>query len=253
MDLPLDTIKHIVDLADVDSVYLTGGEPFTHPEIKEIIHYFLSNGKKVSIATNGLLLSEEMLCYLDNKNISLLVSLRERYKEVFGIINQILLHNIDVVCYHLPSDTSPDLLLELIRQCPSLKEIKLLYNSKDSPTSSAWLTLLSKIYKKIRDVKADINVMVEIGFLPKQNPIALEKKRGAFDRIHISSEGRFFGCPLLVESGKGTPCVPPQKCTPEQCPVLARKLDDEKFTSVCCFLITSLENAVLLAKWGEIL
>lgn len=252
MDLSLDAIKQIVNLSTIDGVYLTGGEPFAHPGIRRIIDFFHINCKKVSIATNGLLLSEELLDFLNHKNVTLLVSLREDHKEVFRIINQIAMFDIEVICYHLPLKSSPDLLFDFIQHCPSVKKIKLLYDSKEPPKATEWFSLLKKIHEKIKVVMDNVEVTLELGFLPKQNQIAMEERRGAFDRIHISTEGLFFNCPLMVLDGNGKTELPPEICTPEKCPVLAKNLDDDKFSSVCCFLVTSLENAVLLARWGNI-
>lgn len=252
MDLTLNEIKDIIDLSTIDGVYLTGGEPLAHPEIKEIISYFIQNGKGVQIATNALLLTEDMMEFLDHKNISLLVSLREDHKEVYQIINQVAQFDIEIVCYHLPTTTSPELLYEFIHECPSVKSIKLLYNSKNSPTATKWFSLLNRIYNKISGYLGDVDVTVEIGFLPKQNKIAQQPGRGAFDRIHVSTEGLFYSCPLLVLNENGQSKLPPERCTPEKCPIFAKKLDDEKYTSVCCFLVASLDNAILIAKWGGI-
>ena len=252
MDLTLNEIKEIIDLSTIDGVYLTGGEPLAHPEIREIISYFIQNGKGVQIATNALLLNENMMRFLDHKNISLLVSLREDHKEVYQIVNRASRFDIEIVCYHLPTSTSPALLYEFIHECPSVKNIKLLYNSKNSPTATEWFSLLGKIYKTIAGVSNGINISVEIGFLPKKNKIAQQPGRGAFDRVHVSTEGLFYSCPLLVLNGNGRDKLPPERCTPEKCPIFARNLDDDKYTSVCCFLVTSLETAILIAKWGGI-
>lgn len=252
MDLSLEKIKQIVDLKDIDGVYLTGGEPLCHPEIKEIVDYFYMNGKKVSIATNGLLFTEELFRFLDHKGITLLISLREEYKDVFAVINRLASFDIEVVCYHLPTESSPNLLVELIQKCPSVRKIKLLYDSKDSPNASSWFSILNKIHKKINLHMNHIEVMVELGFLPKQNEISKQYRKGAFDRIHISTEGLFYNCPLMVLGGDGVSELPPKMCTPKTCPVLSKRLDDEKFSSVCCFLVADLNTAILLAKWGGI-
>lgn len=252
VDLSLDTIQEILDMSAIDSVYLTGGEPFCHPKIKEIISFFFTNGKNVRVATNALLLNEEMMQFLEENSVQLLVSLRDNFKETYDIVNMLGRHNVQVVCYHLPDEGSPDLLSDFIQKCPSVKNIKLLYNSKNSPTVKEWFSLLNKIYNRIKCDIQDVSVTVEVGFLPKQNKIAMSPKRGAFDRIHISTEGLFYSCPLLVLEGNGKKELPPEKCIPEKCPIFARKLDDDRFASVCCFQVTSIENAVLLAKWGGI-
>lgn len=250
IDLSLDQIKQTVNLSSIDGVYLTGGEPFMHPNVKEIINYFFENGKKINIATNGLLLNDEMFQFLSHKNITLLISLRDEYSETFQIINKLKAYDIEVVCYHLPSNTSPELLSRLILDCPSVKKIKLLYDSKSPKRASEWFKLLYEIYRKLKLNIEDIQITVEIGFLPKKNVIASDERRGAFDRIQISTEGLYYYCPLLVSKTKGRRELPPVKCHPDICPILSKRLDDEKFSSVCCFLVTSLENAIMIGKYG---
>lgn len=252
LDLSLEKIKKLVDFSAVEGVYLTGGEPFMHPDIKEIINYFFENGKKINIATNALLLNEEMFRFLNHKNITLLISLREEYSETFRIINQLKDFDIEVICYHLPSDTSPDILLKLVSECPSVKKIKLLYDSKSPKKAPEWFAILHKIYNKIKVYAGHIDIIVEIGFLPRNNVLALDERRGAFDRIQISTEGRYYYCPLLVSNTEGRMELPPIKCQPDTCPVLSKKLDDESLTSVCCFLVTSLENAIKVGKYGGV-
>jgi len=250
MDLSLEEIKKKVNLSSIDGVYLTGGEPFMHPNITEIIEYFFNNGKKINIATNGLLLNEEMIRFLNHKNITLLISLREDYGETFRIINQLKFLEIEVICYHLPSNESPDILSKLILECPTVKKIKLLYDSKSPKKATEWFEILYEIFCKVNSYMKDIEITVEIGFLPKKNAIAVDERRGAFDRIQISTEGLYYYCPLLVSDTEGKNELPPLKCSPETCPILSKKLDDESFSSVCCFLVTSLENAIKVGKYG---
>lgn len=250
MDLSFEQIKQKINLSMIDGVYLTGGEPFMHPEIKKIINYFFENSKKINIATNALLLDDDILHFMSNKNITLLVSLRDEYKETFQIINKLKDFGIEVICYHLPSSTSPFVLSKLILECSSIKKIKLLYDSKSPKRAPEWFELLYEIYRKLRTEIENIEIIVEIGYLPKKNVIATDERRGAFDRIQVSTEGVYYYCPLLVSHTEGTMELPPIKCQPDICPILSKNLDDEKFSSVCCFLVTSLENAIKIGKYG---
>lgn len=250
MDLPLDKIKSIVEGSSVETVFLTGGEPFMHPAIREIIGYFSNSGRKINIATNGLLLDEHICQFLRDKDVSLLISLREKSDETFRIINMLDAYEIEVICYHIPTTNSPILLSKLLSECPSVKKIKLLYDSKNPKGSSEWFTLLYEIYSSLKSSLDNIDVEVEISFLPKTNIVAKDKRRGAFDRIQVSTEGLFYYCPLLVCNTEGSMDLPVSKCTPDVCPVLSKGLDDEKYTGVCCFLVSSLQNAIKIGKYG---
>lgn len=248
IDLSLEKIKGLVKLSSIDGVFLTGGEPFMHPDIREIINFFANAGKKINIATNGLLIDSEMAEFLHHKNVTLLISIRDDFKKTAKIINLLNNFEISVVCYHLPTTESPYIISQLLKECPSVNAIKLLYDSKNPKNSSEWFSLLYEIYCKLKSHIYNIDISVEIAYLPKENIIAKDSRRGAFDRIHISTEGLFYYCPLLISNIEGKSDLSIQKCTSDLCPVLSKKLDDEKFTSVCCFLVASLENAIKIGK-----
>lgn len=250
VDLPLERIKTIAVNSSVDAVYLTGGEPFLHPEIDQIIDFFYNKGIKINIATNGLLLNERLCHFLNQKNISLLISLRDECKETFHIIEMLASYDVEVICYHIPTNNSHQLLSELFEKCPTVKKIKLLYDSKNSKCPSEWFAILNNIYCKLMPQIENVNVDVEIAFLPKTNIIARDERRGAFDRIQISTEGLYYYCPLLVCNTEGKQELPVLKCSSSICPVLSKKLDDENFSSVCCFLVSSLSNAIRIGKYG---
>lgn len=250
MDLSLDKIKSIVEGSSLKTAFLTGGEPFMHPAIREIIEFFSNFGIKINIATNGLLLDEQMCQFLAQKDVSLLISLREKSDETFRIINMLDAHKIEAICYHIPTSCSPRLLPRLLLECPSVKKIKLLYDSKKPKSSSEWFALLYEIYSSLKTSLDSIDVEVEISFLPKTNIVAKDKRRGAFDRIQVSTEGLYYYCPLMVCNTEGSVDLPVSKCTPNVCPVLSKGLDDEKYTSVCCFLVSSLQNAIKIGKYG---
>ncbi len=71
--LPLTMIKKIVDECKrlaVRKICLTGGEPFTHKNIKEIINYISLCNMQCEIYTNGYFLNEEMISFLKAKNVA---------------------------------------------------------------------------------------------------------------------------------------------------------------------------------------
>lgn len=245
IDLSLIDIKNIVQNLDFDTVYLTGGEPFCHPEIRDIINHFFYSNKKIQIATNGLLLNNDLINFISNKNIDLLISLRSEYKEIFKIVNKLKDYKIKVSCYHLPEKTSPELLYEFMNKCDFVNDYKLLYNSKNPPTPEKWFTELANIYLKIKNISQNKNINVELGFLPKNHIISKDQKRGGFNRIQINTEGDIYCCPLLAEKKEIN------VCSMDTCPILMKKIDDDCFTSICCFLVTSLENAIKVWLYGK--
>lgn len=61
-----DIISHAVKMG-VENIAISGGEPFLHPEIKEIISIINENGLTPTIITNLTLLDEEMSEFLSGK------------------------------------------------------------------------------------------------------------------------------------------------------------------------------------------
>jgi MoaA/NifB/PqqE/SkfB family radical SAM enzyme len=70
--------KRIIDMLyreGVDNVGLLGGEPLIRRDISELISYMYDKGMKVTINTNGLLLTERLLTFLFNNNCTIIVSI----------------------------------------------------------------------------------------------------------------------------------------------------------------------------------
>lgn len=53
--------------ADVMQIFVTGGEPLLHPEIRQIISQIKQRGMLIGLLTNGMLMTEEMAKYLSEK------------------------------------------------------------------------------------------------------------------------------------------------------------------------------------------
>lgn len=73
-ELSFDKIKNIlipqIKRANVKFITLTGGEPFCHPNIFDIISGIIDAGIKVSIASNGTIIDEERLSFLKRLGVS---------------------------------------------------------------------------------------------------------------------------------------------------------------------------------------
>lgn len=76
-EMQLETIRRIVDYMSERGIVcfdISGGEPFVHPDIKEILKYAKSKGLNISIATNGTLLNEELIEILIEVEASVRIS-----------------------------------------------------------------------------------------------------------------------------------------------------------------------------------
>jgi MoaA/NifB/PqqE/SkfB family radical SAM enzyme len=90
---PLEDLKRAIDqLAElgVAGISLTGGEPFLHPDLAEIVAHVRQTGRICSITTNGLLLRPALLRALGEAGLnSLVISLDtidpELYERIRGV------------------------------------------------------------------------------------------------------------------------------------------------------------------------
>ena len=67
-----DTVIRIIDrikISGVLEVILTGGEPFSRPDIFQIIDYILLNGISLRVNTNGLLLTDDHIIELKKRKV----------------------------------------------------------------------------------------------------------------------------------------------------------------------------------------
>ena len=71
--MPVEDFKIVVDQLAAGQIFyilISGGEPFLHPCINEIITYACENVNEVSIVTNGTMISQKHLRFLKDSGIS---------------------------------------------------------------------------------------------------------------------------------------------------------------------------------------
>lgn len=91
-DLHIDTIKQYIDTIHKNGyryLSLSGGEPFLYKNLLDVIDYANQKGFLINVTTNGLLINEEYIAFVRNKNVITRVSLHtlqsEIYKKLTGI------------------------------------------------------------------------------------------------------------------------------------------------------------------------
>jgi len=91
-DLSVKEIKKIVDDVSkkvrLNSVTISGGEPFIHPNIVEIISMFLIFDCKIEITTNGSIINKSVLNSLLKNDILCTISFHSCNKKLFERISQ---------------------------------------------------------------------------------------------------------------------------------------------------------------------
>ncbi len=114
LDLSLEKIqKTIRDLADlgVKLLFISGGEPLLHKDIKQICNYAASLGLIVQLATNGLLLTHDIAQELSDVGVrNLIMSLDSLEEEVYlacrGVRNHRIIETLDILSFF--SDQKPE-------------------------------------------------------------------------------------------------------------------------------------------------
>jgi MoaA/NifB/PqqE/SkfB family radical SAM enzyme len=95
-DPSLSQIKKIIDnvcLSGVNAIRLTGGEPFLRKDLTKIVSYAKEKGLYVIVNTNGTLLRNGPLKYIDH----ILISFHDPKKRIKEILNKLKTHNVVVM------------------------------------------------------------------------------------------------------------------------------------------------------------
>lgn len=99
------SVEQIIDIVNsakllgIKQILLSGGEPLTHPNWKEIVKKVKEIGLDILLITNGFLLDEAALKFLNEngcKKIGISIDIldKEKYFEIRGISNEKILNNI---------------------------------------------------------------------------------------------------------------------------------------------------------------
>jgi|GEM_PF-6229576 len=241
--ITLETLKKVLRNTTIGTASICGGEPFMHPNLLEISTWLRSKSNKLTIATNGHLVDKIWCRKLSNMGVALQWSIRPESVFMAKKMQHMAMMGLEIEAYHLPNDGSSSFLPKFLAQVPSLRKLRLLYNSKNSPDRKRWHRTLLNIEQSLE--YSNLTVEVEVGFLPKNHKFSTSDRRGAVDRIMIDTDGRVYNCPLMVLQKEGSETVKPFACTPESCPVITAELDDDPiYNSVCSFLMAPLHQVV---------
>ncbi len=119
------------------SVMISGGEPFLHPNIKEIIKFIHNKKLKIKFATNGIILDKmelELLKLIDDFSISLDSANKETYLKIRGVdkFNDVLRN------------------IELLKKIKKRIKLSFLIQKKNYNEMPSFLDLCQKL--KIKDI-----------------------------------------------------------------------------------------------------
>jgi len=235
--LSLEDFKKIVDISKrsgVEYIILGGGEPLTHPDVIEMIHYVKDNDMKVKIETNGKLLNKILLDKLKDIifqiNISLdglnpkthnSIRLLDTFQNTIEAISYARKIGIDVAIWSVVMKDNITELNQMITLLENvdIKKISFLYatpveacfrNKKDI------LADIDKYYSFIKEIDSknkDVQIRIAPYLIPYGKIEEFEENYGSeipnkrcmiYDKeiIHIAPSGNIFPCVLLLSDEK---------------------------------------------------
>jgi sulfatase maturation enzyme AslB (radical SAM superfamily) len=230
----------------IDKVYLSGGEPLLHPDLRSVISTVKKKANKIYVCTNGLLIDEIWSEYFIQQRITLIISLKDNSVATYRKLESLHEKGVDIELYHVLTKKSIDLLKNFTQRYWWISKLRLLFETSSnvnfqSISYKEWFTLL-KISSHYLQPIID-RVEVEIGYLPKNHLLALSEDRGAVNnRIILDYDGKAYSCPLLVEDGDGSTNINNiDKCNIDKCPALKIDSEENKYKQVCPFVLTKLK------------
>lgn len=222
IDMKDDDIYKLIDICDRNGIFnitWTGGEPFMHPQIANIINATYKTGINQTVLTNGTLISKNVLDKIPkDNNIVFQVSLNEAWNEDADILNlhEVILKNTQLLST-LGFDVIMTILLDNISIIKVEKLIKKLIKFKipavrfGLPVPTGRLELkeneyitLKKMFPLLFDLKSKycnrINITLQFDRI-KYNYSGFPKRflmcEAGTTQIYIDNNGDVYPCPLL--------------------------------------------------------
>lgn len=210
-------------------VTLTGGEPFLHPEIKEIIQITHDKGFWITLLTNGLAIDSSMVSFLSNFwrlqiRVSLEAADAEKHEYFRGKGTFVpMLKNIDLMkskgiqvnlgltIYEENRDQiEPVVSLAIEKNCASLRVVPLvrIEKGKDARVSKElYEGILRDLIDSILLHRKDINLQGDIGF--GELPVSTYTTKhciAGIGFVGIDSDKTMLPC-SLIRFGSGVPKI----------------------------------------------
>lgn len=209
-NLSLDIIEVIANQMErhgINQIHITGGEPFLHPDILQIIEMFSNRGFSILITTNGSMIDDAMIENLKNKkNLKLQISLYGTTSKSYATFSA-KPNDIDKIfktIQYLKQIEGMEVVLNYPLMCQNIKDLD---NFKTFCFSHGFDFTISDIYPVGRAFKNISSITVK--GLPnwKDKVIDTSKKKSVelnlsnkpceTNRLTILSNGNVTPCPLL--------------------------------------------------------
>ncbi len=222
LDSIIRRIDKIADLG-VMKLSLSGGEPLLHPEIEQIIRHAKSRRLNVSLSTNGILLTKDMLFRLERAGLDLLqISLDRKTPsrmtqkaldtlplspEVLGK-SDIKIHISGVICQNTIEEAEKVLDFGLSHDIPT--EVRLMHGDQSGQTRIASSRIkdglrLIGLQRKLKRQGKRIHSSAMLLSYQKNRLLGKDMPwtcLAGYKIFFVSTEGHFWPCSLLKTNRK---------------------------------------------------
>lgn len=197
--IDVDTIEHLLRKYQPSRVTLTGGEPLLHPHIERIVKIVSASAEKVSLCTNGTLLTPKMTRLLSKLHVKLYISWNDDISHLQQKIN-LASGYCDVVIHLI-------LLPEYLKNVSSIlaplkpKKVRFLvpYNVDESPYQTGRIHEWNRNLKKT--IANTVSLNKHVSFEPGYGPIELtDYKPQCREHVYVDTDGKIYPCCLLADA-----------------------------------------------------
>jgi sulfatase maturation enzyme AslB (radical SAM superfamily) len=246
LDLSIDVLEtKISKIKCIDKIFLTGGEPLLHPQLKDIIKKLQNRVKNIYVCTNALLIDDVLIKFFRVNHITLIISLKEDTEKIFKMLKFFHDCGLNIELYHVLQRRSIPIIMALSKKYSWVKKVRLLLKTSSDPNKNVidaeeWITLLQIARHYLRPIISKIEA--EVGFVPLTHDLAKQPNKGAVNRIVIDYNGKCYHCPLIVEKNNGVENIEDiSTCDVNKCPVI-KKSSNNYYQQVCPFNIVQLNE-----------
>ena len=227
-ETPIEEIYKIIDLIApyTNRITLTGGEPFIRPDVREVFdHCIKQQNLSVSVTTNSLLISEEMMEYLAENHVGVIVSidgLAEKHDKIRGVgtfnttikkVRQMKALGINVALQMTVSKYNIDDLAKVINMAEELDvffAIQRMIPFGRGAKFSAWTLLPEDIQRAQETIKNSTYKRVHskevlhrpgtdsvVDFMQRYPDCVIGGCKVGMGYAYVDSSGTVYGCPFL--------------------------------------------------------
>lgn len=199
--------ENLIKKYSPESISISGGEPFMHAEIEELIKTALENVKTVNIVTNGIMLKEKYEFFkglasdFNLNNLSISISLDGVYKCETELMYRLNALGIRIRTYIYPLLKNYDELINLVPSfadsCQLLFPVPMGRNDTKVISKEKWQELVLEF--KNAAANADIKLYSQQGYSSLFNHKDINHY-GDKPGIFADCSGETFKCCLLAEA-----------------------------------------------------